>query len=475
MSRFNSKTGCVTYEGAPAVEKNALDDFINNIFSNNLQGSFYESADSRLERLMTLTETIRMEYGDAFVAKLAKFSRTELGMRSVAHVVAGMLNDSKMESKRGFYREFCTRPDDCAEILAFLDVAGVRPSHAMIRGFCDYISSLSEYTLGKYKMSGKKWNIYDIVNITHAHSAAIDKLKMDAIETPDTWEVAISGAENEDERNSQWVRLVEEHKLGYTALLMNLRNILASTNDSKWWVRDVLCPQITDKNAIFGSMMFPYKIYNAYKNYRIGGIENIDVDHALSTAFEISCSLVPKFDGKTAVLVDVSGSMDSQYSKMSSLTIAEISACYAAAFMLANASGTDVFKFGTNAKKFEFNEAESAFSLINRLKDNEGLGYGTCVESALNLMHEAYDRVIIFSDMQVMSINSYATGLEVEKWREKHKEVYIYSFDLGNYRTSPKMFDEKVKMFTALSPQVFRFLQLTESGKSIAEYINSLY
>lgn len=484
MAKFNGKERKVlTEEGALAYEKDAVDDFVNNLFSNFLDDGFYKTGKQNIDRMIELVDAVRSERGDAFVAKLAKFSRNELGMRSAAQLVAGCLNDSKMESKREFFREFCHRPDDVAEVFGFIQSRGMKPSHAMVRGFGDYISGLSEYSIGKYKMSKHDWNMYDIINVTHAHSDAIDKFKMDILKPPDTWEVSISGSKSESEKADNWIRLVEEHKLGYNALIMNLRNILASANDSRWWVRDVLCPQITDANAIRSSLVFPYKIYNAYINYRTF-IANDDVDYALSSAFMESCANVPKFDGKTAVVVDVSGSMDSAYSEMSSLSISEISACYAAAFLISNAENTVVYKFGTDAERFEFSGVESAFSLISKLRNNDGLGYGTNISSVYDIMDEHYDRIILFSDMQVMECNSFG------RWSDKHTyagdlhreycERYglcrVHSFDLGNYKSQAVSDDPSViRYFSSLSPKVFDFLRIVESGQSIADYIDSNY
>lgn len=55
------------------------------------------------------------------------------------------------------------------------------------------LESFNEYQLGKYKGKGNsKINLYDLVNLTHPKSEAIDKLHNDTLETPETWETKIS-------------------------------------------------------------------------------------------------------------------------------------------------------------------------------------------------------------------------------------------------------------------------------------------
>lgn len=477
FNKSNSSDRIVTHEGAEAVRKDVVDDFVNNLFSSYLEDSYYEDGNEVFDRFVGLTQDVRKSFGDEFTFKLAKFARKELGMRSASQVVAALLNDSKSSCKREMYRTMCNRPDDCAEVFSILDRLGSKPSHAMVRGFGDYLSSLQEYYIGKYKMLGKAWNMYDLVNVTHAHSPAIDKLKAGTLDSPDTWEVSISASEDDDERSRNWIRLVEERKLGYNALLMNLRNILASVKERSW-VKDVLCPQIVDETSIRRSLMFPYKIYNAYKNYASDG-RNILVDEALNKAFEISCSLVPRFYGKTLVVLDVSGSMDSQYSKMSALTIAEISAVYAAAFIMNN--DVDVIKFGTEAEYFKYSRGYDSFSLINRLQDNDRLGYGTVIGSVYDKIDRHYDRILLFSDMQVME-GAYLYPNNVrpiemhDAYCRRYGQCPMYSFDLGNYNShAVSKRPDAVRFFTALSPEVFRFLQLVESDKPIYEYIMENY
>lgn len=486
MSGFNKskekRNVGVTFEGGVAYSKDIVSDWINNLFSNNLEDKFYQKSDENLDEFESLTTEIRSQFGDAFVAKLAEFARNEIGMRSVSQAVAAMLNDSKMEGKREFYRNFCHRPDDCAEIFAYLDSKGEKRSHAMVRGFGDYLSKLSEYQLGKYKMIGKSWNMYDLVNVTHATSPAIDLLKKDMLKAPDTWEVSISGSQNEYEKGKNWIRLVEEHKLGYSALLMNLRNILTYAPSSEW-VRKVLCPQITNEKAINQSLMFPYKIYNAYINYKndcINGkklISSIDVDYALARAFRLSCGLVPSFEGKTAIIVDVSGSMSSPYSNKSNLTIAEVSACYAIPLLL-NGSDTTAYKFGTHASEFKYSRIGNPFDLIEDLKRNDCLGYGTNLDSVYKIMDKKYDRIIIFSDMQVMSTDNWASADAVFKHDEycrKYGDCPVFSFDLGDYRYQGVTSRKDIYCFTTVSSYVFRFISLLESGQSIADYIMNNY
>ena len=49
----------------------------------------------------------------------------------------------------------------------------------------------------------------------------------------------------------------------------------------------------------------------------------------------------------------------------------------------------------------------------------------------------------------------------------------VYSFDLGGYSREPSQFGGNINYFTALSPEVLKFIDILESGKTICDYIDS--
>ena len=480
MSKFNAnKESAVkskTYEGADAYVKDPMADWINFLFSSYLEDRFYESADEQMNRYIELTNTVGEEYGWELVAKMAMFSRNELGLRSISQLTAAMVNDKNIVQKRAFFRNFPHRLDDVSEIFGAVDLLKSKRSHALVRGAGDYLSSLDDYAFGKYKMSRKEYNLYDLINITHAHSKSVDKYKKGVLETPDTWETAISAANDEEEKSAEWKRLVEEERLGYLALLRNLRNIVNSDVDQKW-IDGQVCPQLTHRAAIRKSLVFPYQIYCAYKNI---GIRNQSIDRALDQAFAYACENMPELSGKNLVMLDVSGSMDDRISSKSQLTIKEVGAVYGAAIALS--SGADFIKFGTIAKKMKINKLDSVFNVIEKMCDGEDCGYGTNVPKAFELAEDNYDRIFLISDMQTMTRNYWYCSEEsgkdaYERYCRTHNcHPHLYSFDLGNYSTqvgNPN--DNHVHLLTSLNDKLFSFINLLEDGTNLAKYIDENY
>lgn len=480
MGKFNSKQVnqnlTNTYEGGKAYKKTLEDEWTNFLFSCILQDMFYESAAKQQERYIELTNAMIEKYGAAFVGKAAVFSRNVLGMRSISELTAAILNQHQFEGKRDFYKKYFHRPDGVAEVFGAIDMLGGKRSHALVRGACDYLSNLDEYQVGKYKLNGKTYNMYDLINITHANSRAIDAYKNDTLDVPDTWETKISGAANQAEKEAEWKRLVEEHKLGYMALIRNLRNILSCSFVNSMWAKEHLIPQITNEVAIKKSLIFPYRIYTAWKT--IGDTLPLDIEAALSDAFIMSIGNMPELDGTSLVVLDVSGSMDDYMSSHSGMTIKEVGAVYAVAMYL---SGKDVdfVKFGNKCKKVEYNKYINVFKLIKAMQDNERCGYGTDIVPVFNSLDKHYDRIFLISDMQVMDgDNSWfwsrtSANDAFKDYKSKYGNTHIYSFDLGNYHSQiAHNGGNDISYITALNDTVFSIIEMEESGKSLIDIIN---
>lgn len=160
-----------------------------------MDDGFYENAATQQTRFIELTNLVIDKYGAEFAGKCAMFARNQLGMRSVSHLVAAMLNGQSFERKR--------------------------------------------------------YNMYDLINIIHPKSDIVDSYINGKLESADTWEVNISTGKD------SWKNMVEGNRLGYLALIRNLNNILAEDVDDEWIKRN-LVDQLINEISIKKSLVFPY-------------------------------------------------------------------------------------------------------------------------------------------------------------------------------------------------------------------------
>lgn len=473
MTKFNfvehNEPDTVTYEGAAAYSRSTVSAWINMLFSSLMEDRFYESGTSQFDRFIKLTDKMAEKYGYKFIGKAAIFVRNEFGMRSVSHILAAWLNDKKFESKRNFYSAFYHRPDDVGEVFSLIDAFNGKRSHAIVRGTADYLSTLNDYSLMKYRMLGHKYNMYDLINISHANSENINAFKNDKLESADTWEVKISTAKSKEEKDAEWHRLVEKGKLGYMALIRNLNNILNS-NISNSWIVEYLCPQLENENKIRKSLIFPYRIYTAFKNLNV---PNVHVVASLEKAFLIATNNVPKFDGYNAVVLDVSGSMSDRVSYHSNVTLKDIGACFAATLLLSG-SNIDFIKFGTTAMKKTINPLGGPFYVIEEMCKNDGCGYGTYLSTAIEKMDGKYDRIFLISDMQVLDERWFFGDRPVKTYSRKFGNIPTYSFDLGNYHSQIESKNNpNFHFLTSLNDVIFKFISFMESNNNIVDIIDN--
>lgn len=489
MSKFNSSTRDNTktksYEGGTVFHKSLENEWFNALFSSLLQPQFYENSLNQQHRYIRLTNEMIDSYGPDFVGKAATFSRNELGMRSVSSLTAAILNSYYWDNKRKFYAYYFHRPDDVGEVFGAVNELGNKRSHGLVRGAGDYLSTLSDYKIAKYKMNHHEINMYDLINITHAHSDTISKFKNNKLENPDTWESKIVNESDPSKREAEWKRLVEERKLGYLALIRNLRKICTCKFVNRSWVEAYLGPQLTDRTKIEKSLVWPYQLYTAYKS-----IEDLDFDivtRYLEDAFVISCSNVPVLEGNTLFVLDVSGSMENKISEGSVISIKEASAVYLASYALKSENSkkdsTRIVKFGNYFKYSDLSSSiVSPFKFVQEVSANDDCGYGTDFAPVLEHItkkSESYDRIILFSDMQVMggSFYSYEQPKSVNQLFAEYKnkvspKCKVYSFDLCNYPTQAMSKDTGITYVTSLNNYVFKLISLLESKKSLIDVIN---
>ena len=486
----------VSYEGGEVFVKDLTEEWFNCLCSCMVEDRYYEPTEKQVVRYLDLTAKMAKAYGYEFIAKAAVYARNELGMRSISQMTAAWLNDKSFDRKRQFYKNFCHRADDVAEIFAAVDALGQKRSHALVRGCGDYLSSLGAYSIDKYKLNGKAYNMFDCINICHATSPAINAYKNGVLPKCETWEQQISASKSEEEKAYAWCNLLAEGKLGYLALLRNVRNILQTIEFLPKIVKipctKVLCDQLCNVEAIKKSLVFPYQIYICYKTLVKSGICDKEITKSLGYAFSVSIDNVPSFDGNTAVLLDVSGSMEDPISKNSAVSIKEAGAVFAVALALKNPGKVDVVKFGTKARlAFGYSPearctigytCENVFEMIEAFAKNDKCGYGTVIEEGfalLLLLKKSYSRIFIISDMQIMGASKhdclYNSGLDsYEFYSAKYGKSKVYSFDLGNYHTQvcdPE--DKDIVLLTSLGNKVFDFINMKENGCwDIIDYIN---
>jgi hypothetical protein len=471
MARYNTKqvTPTVTnHQGGTGYALDAKSELIS-ILATGLDNKFYESLGEREIRLSNVIADV-VKQDKSFAAKALVYARTVMGQRTVTHFGAVQLakhlsgdelgtrffsKRARKENKGGII----FRLDDMLEIAACYKALnpGKQLSNGIKKGFKSALESADEYELAKYQAKNKDISLVDIVNLVHPKPsekmvAVFAKLmkgelkQFNTVEDKNTkagQEIAAkvkSGeltkeqaeVELKEAKEDNFGELIATRKIGYLALLRNLRNIL-KTGGNVELIKNA-CELLTDVKLIKQSLVFPHQIDLALEVMldEFGGSGAMPFIKALNDAYELAIpNLTELFtNGKTAVVFDSSGSMSSRIALAGGRKGGSEDAIAKAALIaatLAKGIGADVYHFADSCETVKFNPLDSVNTIKKQFLSKQGsVGYGTSFSSIADTLGNKYDRVFVISDMQGKDYMD----------RTSLKGAHIYAVDLTGYGTT---------------------------------------
>jgi len=387
-----------THEGAKAVGTlTAVEQLRRSVMSCMLfEGEFYEDGKSIADRILTLAKKVKPEE----LAQIAIEARTEHNLRHVPLVLLTALVKTGKGRQDGLVAntiaQTLRRADELGELLAvYKKMNGgkrVPLAKQLQKGLAQAFVKFDEYQLGKYnKAKGEvDYTLKDVLFLSHAEPVNREQARLwkrlvkDKIKTPDTWEVALSGGADKGEA---FTRLIEEDKLGYFALLRNLRNMAeAGVNTS-------LVNKAIKARKNGADRILPFRFTAAARAAP-------QFERAIDDALCANIEAMPALPGKTLVLVDVSGSMDSKLSGKSDLSRADAAATLAAVI---NAEELVVFSFSNRLVQTKGRRGMAGVEEILKSQQHGGTALGEAVRKAKEL-HPDFDRIIVLSDEQSQDI-----------------------------------------------------------------------
>lgn len=472
MSKFNTtlpkqKTLTENLAGGQAYKQSDELSLVSLLLTSFVNDQFYRDSKNSLEDLKKLITNIKDK---EFVAKAAIFARDKFGMRSITHALAGELASqlNGAEWGKNFYEKVVVRVDDMTEILSYYlayktNKDNPKFPNSLKKGFAKAFDGFDAYQLAKYSGANKEVKLVDVVNIVHPipnlrNKEALSLLVKGELKNTDTWESKLSKAgqvaESEEDltklKSDAWIELLSSRKIGYFALLRNLRNIISQSPDAI----SLACDLLVDENLIRKSRVLPFRFSTAYDEIsKLGSSKEVrDVLIAINKALDISTANVPKFDGETLLVMDVSGSMSGRPSEIASLFGA----------VLAKSNNCDVMTFSTSANYMKYNPMDSVMTIRDKFRFSGG---GTNVRSVFQKAEKAYDNIILLSDFQ--SWIGYTTPTkEFNDYKKKFNcNPYVFSLDLAGYGTL-QFPESQVYCLAGFSEKVFDIINLLKTDKN---------
>lgn len=453
----------VNLAGGTAWSQDAKLELASLLVTSMVEDQYYRSANDQLVRLRELADLV----DPLFAAKAAVYARNKDGLRSITHALAAELapRTSGADWTRRFYDRVVRRPDDATEILAYYLANYGKPIPSRLkRGLGDALGKFDRYQLAKWKGGKGSLSLVDVVNLIHPkptekNAQALADLVADKLVSEGTWEAGLSKAGSDAQAKSEvWSTLLREGRLGYLALLRNLRNI--ATDPAASELVPLAVEQLTDPERVHKSLIFPFQFLIALRE--LGGYPVIVA--ALSDAVDLSLANVPDF-GHALVSVDGSGSMQSPVAGNEQLSRKAVGSLFAAALFKKNFSRVQVF--GSTAGDVPgLNPRDSTLTIASRI-ERACYGHSTNFNAIFDEAgSERFDNVIIFSDMQAWVHGGYGysdprQSFEAYKKRTK-ADPFVFAFDLAGYGSA--QFPER---------QVFQLAGFTDNTLKIMENLKT--
>jgi len=382
------RASLVTHEGARARHISVLAQLRRSVLSCLLwESEFYEDGEEIGKRIAALVTQCLPED----VAALAIEAREQMYLRHVPLLLLRELarhpsiKDRPQLLSKTMGRVL-QRADEPAEFLALYWKEKKQPlSKQVKRGLAWSMRRFSAYELAKYNRDAEI-KPRDVLFLSHAkpkdeaQAALWKKLAANELATPDTWEVQLSAGADKKET---FERLIREKKLGYFALIRNLRNMEQAGVDVQL-VREAILARKGGADKIL-----PFRYIAAARRA-------MQFEPQLETAMQAALAELPKLSGTTIVLVDNSGSMSAQLSSKSDMTRAD-AAAGVAIVARGVCQSVRVFAFSDNCVEVPPRTGMALRDVIRSATRMGGTQLGAAVKEVSRLPH---DRLIVVTDEQ---------------------------------------------------------------------------
>jgi len=473
MSKFNTEsagTKILNKENAPAYSVNPEFEFVGILLTSFVEQQFYASVNEQVDKIANFVSDPKFD--KKFAAQASVYARNEFGMRSITHVTATeVANQVKgVQWTARYFDKVIRRVDDMTEIVSYyLSKYGKPLPNALKKGLAQAFNKFDAYQLAKYRAEGKAVSLVDVVNLVHPtpnkrNAKALELLVKGDLKSMDTWEAqqtkAGQTAKTEEEKKQlkkeSWVNLVKERKIGYFALLKNLRNIMLQAPE----VIEEAVAMLTDEKLIRKSLVLPFRFVVA-----LDELSNMAADRRILSGLEgaINKSFIniPKFEGKTLIALDDSGSMTWGAAQGWTRNPVNLGALFAAALYKSN--NADFMKYSNSARYYSYNDTDAILTIQKQMMQDIH-GGGTNAGKVLEEANQKYDRIIFLTDEQTWGNRRSMSSLLADYKAKFNADPHIYTWDLQHYGSM--MFPERqVYALAGFSEKAFDIMKMLETDR----------
>lgn len=383
----------LTTEGAQAAIIDPIQQLQRSVMACMLfEGNFYERGEFVANRIAKLVKQVPPE-----AAKNIALKAKEDGLKSAPLFVVAAMATASPEHRRlvqGLVPVVATRPDFAVRTLAYYDqIVGGDPtkvtiSNGLKKGLAATLADFDNYQLAKYQNRAQRVpgtdhevSLKSLTRLVHPKPRdpeAWAQLIAGSLPQPETWEARLSRGED---KKSVFEDLLATSRLGNEAFLKNLRNM----GEAK--VNPDLIRAYFRKLDL--SRIMPFQLITAG---RICPEWEPDLEEVL---LQVARNY-PKLQGKTVLLVDVSGSMNFAVALKSTTLRIDAAAGIAMQFR-EMCDNLEIYSFSENTVRVA---PRRGFALRDAIVTSQPRRKTMLGLSATYLNQLGYDRIVVITDEQ---------------------------------------------------------------------------
>ncbi len=420
-----------THEGARAANISLDDQLRRSVMSTMLfEDTFYEDGQDIHDRIKDLAAKVK----PSTLSQLAIEARTSGNLRHVPLLLAReMARNHQGHQVRHTIRSVIQRADEITEFLSLYmggpdrtADAGEPLSKQVKLGLADAFGKFDEYQFQKWDRKDAGWRLRDALFLARPRTsdptrqALYKRIADDKLATAKTWETELSAAgqkasteaEKQESKREVFENQLRKGKLGYMALLRNLRGMLDAGVDEKLIRKAIVARRGADR-------VLPFRFIAAAKHAP-------RLEAALDQALCENIEDLPRLQGRTVVLVDVSASMGfGKVSAKSELSYLDAAAALGA---IVNAETLRVFTFSNRLVEVPARRGMAGVDAIKNSQLHSGTDLGGAVDHINRTV--PHDRLIVITDEQsatpvpdpvaelpyMINVASHENGIGYGKW-----------------------------------------------------------
>ncbi|OXM83516.1 TROVE domain-containing protein [Paenibacillus rigui] len=437
-------------DGYPAYTRSLEEQYVQTLMTNTLTNTFY--ADQK--ELLADAEQLHHDMAAAnpqFMAKAIVFARNEGLMRLQPLFGLAILSAYRTDLFALIFLQVIRYPSDLFDFLTILQGMGRgEGGRAVKRQVNRFLAGISEYWAVKYNGRGRGYSLGDAIATAHPKPADLKQQALYRYLRGQEANLALLPQVNaleqlkQAETEEEQLVWIERGKLPYetvtgamkpsravwSALLHQmpafalLRHLNALQRAGVFEDKDQLSyaiGRLTDVESLRKAKILPFRFATAYRQ-----VDHPELRDALRQSVDLTFGNLPELGERTAIFLDVSGSMQGDY--------LEIGSIFALALYKKTQGSSLFWLFDTEVTDAKPSRYDSILSQAERIRARGGTDTGAPVRK---LTKEGWkvDQIIMITDEQQNGGSPFYE--ELRRYRTKvNAEAKAFIVDISPYRSA---------------------------------------